>query len=194
MSKPVLIACECSQVESKAFRELGVECYSCDIQPCYGGHPEWHIQADAIETLYSRDWGLVIAHPPCTYMCVLSAVHLVKDGRIDTEREKKMRAAVEFFYWFYDYEGSPIAIENPRPMARCGLPPKSQVICPSDFGHPYTKRTYLWLKDLPQLLPTHCHNINARSYVYHTHAGNRRSRSFEGIAAAMAAQWSKYIL
>lgn len=192
--KPVLIACECSQVECMAFRKIGIKSYSCDLQPAYGGHPEWHIQADAVETLYNGDWGLVIAHPPCTYLCVLSAVQLIKKGRIDTEREKKMRAAVEFFYKFYDYSGCPIAVENPRPMARCGLPPKSQVICPSEYGHEYTKRTYLWLRDLPQLLPTHCLNIYARSYVYHTHYGNRRCRSFEGIAAAMAAQWSKYII
>lgn len=192
--KPVLIACECSQVECSAFRAAGIEAYSCDVLDCRGSHPEWHIKGDAVQAMHNNDWGLIIAHPPCTYMCALSAVHLKKNGRIDEERYQKMRAAVEFFYEFWDYEGVPMAIENPRPMAICGLPPKSQIICPSNFGHEWTKKTYLWLKDLPVLLPTSSSYIGAKSYVAHKHAGYQRSRSFEGIAAAMATQWAKYIL
>lgn len=194
MSRPVLIACECSQVECGAFRAAGIECYSCDIQPAYGGHPEWHVQDDVINVLRPGRWGLVIAHPPCTYMCVLGSVKLLKNGQFDRERLAKMAQAVAFFYHFYWYDDCPVAIENPRPMAICGLPEKSQVICPSEYGHPWTKKTYLWLKDLPVLLPTHAKDITAKQWVKHAHYGNKRCRSFEGVAKAMVAQWSKYII
>lgn len=192
--KPVLIACECSQVECSAFRRLGIEAYSCDIQDCYGGHQEWHIKADAVKTLYEGDWGLVIAHPPCTYLAAVGSPNMYKDGRIDTGRYEKMCAGKEFFMQFYNYRCAPICVENPRPMAMAQLPPKNQIICPSEFGHPWTKRTFLWLHELPQLLPTHAKDISAKSWVYHTHHGNKRCRSFTGIAQAMAEQWSKYII
>lgn len=192
--KPVLIACECSQIECTAFRDAGIEAYSCDLLDCRGGHPEWHIKDDAVQVMRNGDWGLIIAHPPCTYMCLVSAPHMKKKGRINAERYEKMRAAVKFFYEFWDFKGVPMAIENPIPMAICGLPPKTQVICPSEFGHSWTKKTYLWLKDLPELLPTSYRHVGAKSYHEHTHTGYQRSRSFEGIADAMAKQWSKFII
>lgn len=191
---PVLIACERSQVECMAFRALGIEAYSCDILDCYGNHPEWHIKADAIEVIKNNKWGLIIAHPPCTYMSAGGAQLMFPKGVINLSRYVLMLEAVKFFFEFYNYKDCPIAIENPRPLKICNLPPKTQVICPSEFGHEFTKRTYLWLRDLPILLPTTCKNISAKSYVDKYRQNDKRSRSFEGIAAAMAAQWSKFII
>lgn len=191
--KPVLIACECSQVECSAFRAAGVEAYSCDLLPCRGAHPEWHLQCDVVDILRPGKWGMIIAHPPCTYLCAAGAVHMRVNGQLNEERLAKMILARDFFMMFHRWEDCPIAIENPRPLAIAQLPPYTQIICPSEFGHEWTKRTFLWLKGLPVLLPTWSKNINAKQYVAHKHVGFQRSRSFEGIAEAMAAQWAMFI-
>ena len=184
--KKVLVACEYSQVVTKAFRAAGASAWSCDIEDCTGGHPEWHFKTDVRNLLNQTwHWDLVIAHPPCTYLCRISGQHLLKNpGRID-ELEK----AREFFLLFTQL-GCPTCIENPYPLRAARLPRWSQVVCPSDFGHKYTKHTCLWLYDLPELLPTHCHNIKAESWVKHcAGTGKRRARFWEGIAQAMAEQW-----
>lgn len=192
--KPVLIACECSQVECTAFRMAGYEAYSCDVQKCLGNHPEWHLQCDVRDVMCLGKWGLIVAHPPCTYLCAMGAVHMRKKGKLNEERLKKMILARDFFMMFYNWNDCPVAIENPRPLSLAVLPGYTQIICPTQYGHEYTKRTYLWLKDLPELLPVTAKGVNMPSWVYHTHAGNKRSRSFEGIAEAMAMQWGKFIL
>lgn len=201
----VLVACEESQAVCKAFREKGHEAYSCDVQPCSGGHPEWHIQGDALETMRGGQWDMVIAFPPCTYMTNAGAVRMRVNGEIQPERYSKAMDAKRFFLEFWNAEIPKIAIENPTPMKIVGLPPCSQVIQPFWFGHPYSKRTCLWLKGLPPLMPTEVLSYH-KPYVScgtSRNKGNKeksgvsraggaqkvRSKTFPGIAKAMADQW-----
>lgn len=199
----VLVACEESQEVCKAFREKGHEAYSCDIEDCSGGHPEWHIKADAVELLKLK-WDMIIAFPPCTYMTNASAVRMRVGGVIQEERLQKAMEAKEFFMKFYTADCEKVAIENPTPMKIVGLPPCDQVIQPYDFGHPYSKRTCLWLKGLPPLFSTEIMEKH-EPYVnggckdahgnYRQFQGRRerdpktRSKTFSGIARAMAEQW-----
>ena len=200
----ILIACEESQAVCIEMRRLGHEAYSCDIQECSGGHREWHIQADALELLKMR-WDMIIAHPPCTYMTNAGAIRMRVGGEIQQERFEKAMAAKEFFLRFYEADCPRIAIENPTPMKLIGLPAYSQAIQPYEFGHPYSKRTCLWLKGLPPLMPTevleyHVPYVNGGCKDAH---GNYRrfqgrnerdqktgSKTFPGIARAMAEQWA----
>lgn len=149
----ILVACEESQATTKELRRLGHEAYSCDIEPCSGGHPEWHLQVDALELLKMK-WDMIIAHPPCTYLTNAGAVRMRVNGEIVQERYEKAMLAKEFFMKFINADCERIAVENPTPMKIVGLPPYTQAIQPYQFGHPYSKRTCLWLKGLPQLRPT----------------------------------------
>lgn len=207
----VLVACEESQRVCTEFRKRGHEAFSCDLQPCSGGHPEWHIQDDVLPILdgfcfrtesgsyhFGKTWDLVIAHPPCTYLTVAGAVRLM-DGKThtvkDMARYKKMVEAADFFYQFWNYDKCPVAIENPVPMKIAGLPMYSQIIEPYWFGDPWYKRTCLWLKDLPKLVPSNMvtptgHWINASSETSEGQSDPKmRSKTFPGIARAMAEQW-----
>lgn len=218
----VLVACEESQAVCKAFRELGHEAYSCDIQECSGGHPEWHIQDDVLPLLNGNcvfqtqsgvdfhvvngKWDLIIAHPPCTYMSNAGACRMYpKKGQIDEDRLKKAMDAKAFFMMFYNADCERICIENPRPLKVVGLPECSQLIQPYQFGHQYSKLTMLWLKGLPQLVPTEIVK-DYKPYVScgtSRNKGNKeksgvsraggasivRSKTFPGIAKAMAEQW-----
>ena len=205
----VLVACEESQAVTIELRKLGHEAYSCDIIPCSGGHPEWHLQLDAIELLKMK-WDMIIAFPPCTYMTNAGACRMYpKKGVIDEERFKKAMQAKEFFMAFYNADCERISIENPVPLSVIGLPEKTQVIQPYEFGHPYTKKTYLWLKGLPKLKPTNivkplgpyvCGNSEiwkkqaAKGKVYGKEkSAKHRSKTFPGIAKAMAEQWGNVI-
>lgn len=182
--KRVLVACECSQVVTKAFRAAGAKAWSCDLLPCYGGHPEWHIQCDVTQVIHQK-WNLIIAHPPCTMLCKASAVRLA-DG---THTQQMLQEARKFFLMFTQLE-CPTCIENPVPLKVAELPPYTQLICPSNFGHPFTKKTALWLYDLPPLIPMTGYYTNAPSWIGHCNGTmKRRSRFWEGIAEAMAAQW-----
>lgn len=190
----VLVACEESQRVMIAFRELGCLAFSCDLQDCSGGFPEYHIKGDVVPVIEHNSWDLIIAHPPCTYLCVAGACNLVdKNGNIkDYQRYDRMLAAREFFMYFYNLTGVKVAIENPRPMARAGLPPYSQIIQPFQFGEDYSKQTMLWLKDLPLLMPE-CYALSARKFgeswcEVHRNAKDR-SKTFNGVARAMAQQW-----
>ena len=200
----VLVACEESQAVCKAFRARGHEAYSCDLIPCSGGHPEWHIQVDALELLKMR-WDLIIAHPPCTYLTNASAVRMRVMGEIDPERYRKAMEAKAFFLRFLQADCKQICVENPTPLKIVGLPPYTQAIQPWQFGHPYTKRTCLWLKGLPPLKPTKIVTEDVTPWVnggskdangnYRRVTGRRerdplnRSKTFPGIAEAMAEQW-----
>lgn len=199
----VLVACEESQAVCIAFRERGHEAYSCDIQPCSGGHPEWHIMVDALELLKIR-WDLIIAHPPCTYMTNAGAVRMRVGGVLQKERFDRAMAAKAFFMRFFEADCPKICIENPTPMKLIGLPPYSQAIQPYWFGTPYSKRTCLWLKGLPPLIPTeivaeHEPYVNGGckdAYGHYRRFQGRkerdqktRSKTFPGIARAMAEQW-----
>lgn len=200
----VLIACEESQAVCKAFRELGHEAYSCDIIDCSGGHPEWHIKADALELLKLK-WDLIIAHPPCTYLTNAGARWLHAGGTLNQKRYALGIEAREFFMAFYNADCPKIAVENPVPASVFNLPGYSQVIQPYEFGHPYSKKTCLWLKGLEPLKPTqviedHVPFISSGTYSK-THdprykgasrkggSAKSRSKTFPGIAKAMAEQW-----
>ncbi len=199
----VLVACEESQTVCKAFRKRGHEAYSCDIQECSGGHPEWHIQGDVLPLLKEK-WDLIIAHPPCTYMSKAGARFMyLTAGNVNQERLEKALQAKEFFMQFMNADCDKICIENPTPLKIVGLPKESQVIQPYQFGHPYSKRTLLWLKGLPELKPT---NILTEYTPYLpsntggfargkggsrgvAHNAKDASKTFSGIAQAMAEQW-----
>ena len=193
----ILVACEESQRVCIEFRKLGHKAYSCDILPCSGGHPEWHIQQDVIPLLNEK-WDMIIAFPPCTYLSNAGARHLFPCGKLNVERYKKGLLAKELFMAIYNADCSKIAIENPTPSKIYELPEKTQVIQPWQFGHPYSKRTQLWLKGLPKLIPTNIVEIESSCRKpgnwFNKGGKNRqinRSKTFEGIAKAMAEQWSK---
>lgn len=192
----VLVACEESQEVCKAFRKLGHEAYSCDILPCSGGHPEWHIQDDVLRHL-SDGWDLMIAHPPCTYLSYAG----IRWFKGNSERYEKMVSAMEFFMKLYNAPIEKVSVENPL-----GFPCKlfrspNQVINPFQFGHPERKRTCLWLKTLPMLKPTmevtpekpisiDSTTGHKRYFTDGTHRNPKlRSKTFPGIAKAMAEQW-----
>ena len=219
----VLIACEESQAVCKAFREKGHNAFSCDLKPCTGGHPEWHIQGDVLKLLdgccsfttgdgeeryLPWSWDLIIAHPPCTYMSKAGARWMYPTaGNISQERLAKAMEAKEFFLKILNADCDRIAIENPRPLKVVELPNPSQVIQPYQFGHPYSKATCLWLKGLPPLEPTevlteykpYCPSNTGgvtRGQSYNKGGAIRaaddcvnRSKTFDGIARAMAEQW-----
>jgi len=199
----VLLACEESQAVTKEFRALGHEAYSCDILPESGGHPEWHIQDDVLEHL-TDDWDMIIGFPPCTYMTNAGAVRMYpKSGQIDPNRFEKAMEAKDFFMAIYNAPVKHVAVENPMPMKIIGLPEKSQVIQPYEYGDPYSKRTYLWLRNLPNLVPTKVLTeyqpfinggglrLDRENYQHKKFANNalERSKTFPGIAKAMATQW-----
>ena len=203
----VLVACEESQAVTIELRKLGHEAYSCDIQPCSGGHPEWHLQVDALEMLKLR-WDMIIAHPPCTYLTAAGAVRLYnKDGTIkDAERFLRGGKAAEFFQAFLEADCPRIAVENPVPLKRFGLPRYQQIIEPYHFGEPWKKRTCLWLKGIPPLMATELveprglwvgstsarrdPTIKQRYELHPNRDQKRRSKTFPGIARAMAEQWA----
>lgn len=188
----VLVACEESQAVTIAFRERGHEAYSCDIQPCSGGHPEWHIQDDAIKILWSQKWDLVIAHPPCTRLANSGVRWLAERNLWDEVIE-----AAKFFNKFvlYGKLGGKIAIENPiqHKYAKSEINASyNQVIQPWQFGHPETKATCLWLFGLPPLFPTEIVSGREGKCWKQPPSPDRaklRSKTFPGIARAMAEQW-----
>ena len=203
----VLIACEESQAECKAFRDLGHIAYSCDIQPCRPtGNPYWHIQADVTNLLHGDTafrvqagflrcvprWDLIIAHPPCTYLCKVSSVHMVVRGQVNPVRYKQMLQARDFFFTCLNADAPYVAVENPLPMARAQLPQPSCYIHPSWFGVKYTKKTLYWLKNLPPIMPEVEHP-HPKCFV-RASRGKYRSRTFPEVARAIARQWSAYIL
>lgn len=202
----VLVACEESQEVCKAFRALGHEAYSCDIEPCSGGHPEWHLQVDALELLKMR-WDMILAFPPCTYLTAAGAVRLYnsKHEIKDAERDKKGFAAAEFFWRFWEADCAKIAIENPIPLKRYKLPEYSQIVEPYMFGHPWRKKTCLWLKGLPQVMATDIvvpeglwvgstsgrrdNTVYSRYKLKSNRDARIRAKTFPGLAKAMAEQW-----
>ncbi|RDU25044.1 DNA cytosine methyltransferase [Anaerosacchariphilus polymeriproducens] len=218
----ILVACEESQAVTIELRKLGHEAYSCDIEPCSGGHTEWHIQQDVASLIngkcyfYTTDgtyhdtvsiwkWDMIIAFPPCTYLTNAGARHLWKNHELNQERYQKGLEAKKFFMKFYNADCERIAIENPTASKIYELPDKSQVIQPYQFGHPYTKRTQLWLKGLPDLISTKIvepertwcpsgsyskkHDEKHRG-MFTTDRAKNRSKTFPGIAKAMAEQWA----
>ena len=199
----VLVACEESQEVCKAFRKLGHKAYSCDILECSGGHPEWHIQGDVLEQL-DKGWDLMIAHPPCTYMSKAGARFMYPTaGNVNQDRLKLALESKEFFMKLLNANIPLIAVENPTPLKIVGLPKETQVIQPYQFGHKFSKRTLLWLKGLPKLKPTEIVKDFTPFLPSNTggfsrgkggsrgvaHNSKDASKTFKGIAQAMAEQW-----
>ena len=200
----VLVACEESQAVTKELRRLGHEAYSCDIIPCSGGHPEWHLQQDVIPLLKEK-WDMIIAFPPCTYLSNAGACRLYpKKGQLDMERYAKGLEAKEFFMAFLNADCPCIAVENPVSSTVFEMPEHTQEIQPYMFGHPYTKKTRLWLKGLPTLVPTDIVTPVGPYVPAGTGRKDRtkygaakrgedaknRAKTFPGIAKAMAEQWA----
>ena len=209
----VLVACEESQAVCKAFRELGHEAYSCDIQDCSGGHPEWHIKGDVLpllngsckmvteggqEVQIDGEWDLIIAHPPCTDIAVSGA-------RWFPEKQKDFRQqkAIVFFMQMALARCKRIAVENPVGIMSNIYRKPDQIIQPYEYGHPARKTTCLWLYGLPALKPTEivepelvsyeCKNGKiatfSADYGGGKDHGKKRSKTYPGIAKAMAEQW-----
>ena len=182
----VLVACEESQEVCKAFRALGHEAYSCDIQECSGGHPEWHIKGDVLPLLTER-WDLIIAFPPCTDLAV-SGARWFQQKREDGRQQR----SIEFFMQFVNADCPKIAIENPIGIMSSEFRRPDQIIQPWMFGHGETKATCLWLKNLPLLVPTNI--VDGREQRVwgmgpSPERAKQRSKTFSGIAKAMAEQW-----
>lgn len=207
----ILIACEESQAVCKAFRKLGHEAYSCDILPCSGGHPEWHIQGDAIAEAYSGKYDMMIAHPPCTYLTVTGNrwFNLERYGEKAVKRHKDREEAVDFFMKLVNSPIEKICIENPVGTISSRYRKSDQLIQPWMFGNSESKLTALWLKNLPKLTPT---NIVSKGERITFKSGKTmpkwysdavklspqerstaRSKTFQGIADAMAEQWGGHI-
>jgi site-specific DNA-cytosine methylase len=209
----VLLACEESQIVCKEFRKLGHEAYSNDIQECSGGHPEWHLQMDVFEAIKLKQWDLMIAFPPCTYLSNAGIRWFNEDRYGDKARERKVLRlkAMEFVNKVYNSDIPKICIENPVGYLNVNWKKPTQIIQPYYFGDEFSKRTCLFLKNLSELK----HNKNEWSgkgeFVYHERNGKVRanpkwyyidaiklpqkeralfrSKTFPGIAKAMAKQW-----
>lgn len=193
----ILIACEFSQVVTKAFRDKGHEAFSCDLLPT-DGNPEWHIQDDVLKHL-NEGWDMMIGHPTCTYLCN-SGVHWLHK---DHSRWDELNKAKGFFKSLLDCNIPKICVENPIPHKYAkdgddGIGQYTQIIQPWQFGEDASKATCLWLKNLPKLFPTNI--IKKKRYANQTPSGQNklgpsddrwklRSVTYEGIAKAMAEQW-----
>lgn len=202
----ILVACEESQVVTKELRRLGHEAYSCDIIECSGGHPEWHIQDDAIKTAYGGNWDMMIAHPPCTYLTVTGNKWMLPEFKDRfPDRQKQREDAIEFFMKLYNAPIAKIAIENPVGIMSTVFRKPDQYIHPYYFGDPHSKKTGLWLRGLEPLKPTDI--VEPQMYIYkdgrkdpiwHVETMNlspkerakARSKTFPGFAKAMAEQWT----
>jgi hypothetical protein len=204
----ILVACEESQAVTIELRKLGHEAYSCDIEECSGGHSEWHLKTDVRELLKFK-WDMIIAFPPCTYLSNAGACRLYPTkGNIDNDRYQKGLKAKEFFMLFYNADCEKIVIENPVQSKVFNIPKYTQIIQPYEHGHPYSKKTCLWIKGLPMLKPTDIVTDNIISWVsggskdnYGNPRDNKgtkhrdsktRSKTFTGIAKAMAEQFTNH--
>ena len=202
----VLIACEESQEVCKAFRALGHKAYSCDIIECSGGHPEWHLKQDVIPLLNEK-WDMIIAFPPCTYLTVTGNrwFNVDRYGEKAIQRKKCREDAIRFFMAFANADCDKIAIENPVGVMSTVYRKQDQIVHPYLFGDPERKGTCLWLKGLPKLKPTNIVEPNIIAYkngkgtdsTWHMNTiglpkqerAKLRSKTFPGIAKAMAEQW-----
>lgn len=208
----ILIGCEESQAVTKEFRKLGHNAYSCDLQDCSGGHPEWHFKQDIFKVIKSNKWDVMIAFPPCTYLSSVQT-HLC---RKDKSRVLKRIQAANFFMELMNVDINYIALENPAGVMKHIYRNPDQTIQPYFFGDSHVKRTCLWLKNLPKLIHSNSTTLfGERTHVdkpnpsftwinkegkvkseYYTYCKNAKTKSktFPGIAKAMAEQWSEYLI
>ncbi len=234
----ILIACEESQRVCTEFRKLGFNAYSCDILPCSGGHPEWHFKQDVLQVIKNKggiletgkeyfiegEWDLMVAHPPCTFLAVSGAKWFYhpddKDLPIDQRRPhpnfpnraKEREEAAKFFLKLAKANIKHIAIENPVGIMNTRFRKPNQIVQPWQFGDSASKKTCLWLKNLPLLVPTDI--VDPGEYIEFG-SGRRlakwysdgltktktpeerriwRSKTFPGFAKAIAEQWGAYLL
>lgn len=208
----ILVACEESQAVTKELRKLGHEAFSCDLLPCSGGHPEWHYQQDVFEVI-EKGWDMMIAHPPCTFLAVSGARWLYnKDGSKNEERWKNQAEALDFVQRLMDAPIDKIAVENPISVISSNIRKPEQIIQPWMFGDKAQKSTCLWLKNLPKLEPTDIvekgefiefiskKGVKKKQPKWYFDALKQaktprerrtlRSKTFKGIAEAMAKQWT----
>lgn len=214
----VIVGCEESQTVTIAFRNLGIEAYSCDIQECSGGHPEWHFNEDVLEVLKREKFDLGIFHPPCQYLSYAGMKNWYDEGR-----EELRTQAEDFFLKLWDAPIPYICIENPRGIMTKRFRKCDQEIHPYFFGEQQMKRTQLWLKNLPKLeyhlednlfgmktatekpkpvqvqIQKKTGRVKYRYYTdsivdYKFKSAKEKSKTFPSIARAMAEQWSEYIL
>lgn len=220
MGMKILIACEESQAVCKEMRRLGHEAYSCDIQECSGGHPEWHIMGDVLPLLNGRcefftmdgekhridgRWDMIIAHPPCTKTSNAGARHLWKGGELNIQRYFEGLCGKALFMAIWAANCDKVIIENPTPSKVFDYPEPTQAVQPYEYGHPFTKKTLLWERGVDPLRPTNIvkpektwcpsgsysgkHNEKHRG-MFTTDRAKNRSKTFPGIAKAMAEQWA----
>lgn len=234
----ILIACEESQRVCTEFRKLGFNAYSCDILPCSGGHPEWHFKQDVLQVIQNKggtletgkeyfiegEWDLMVAHPPCTFLAVSGAKWFYhpddKDLPIDQRRPhpnfpnraKEREEAAKFFMKLAKANIKHIAIENPVGIMNTRFRKPNQIVQPWQFGDSASKKTCLWLKNLPLLVPTDI--VDPGEYIEFG-SGRRlakwysdgltktktpeerriwRSKTFPGFAKAIAEQWGAYLI
>ena len=203
----IIVACEESQAVTKELRALGHEAYSCDLLPCSGGHPEWHIKGDAVKEAYSGKYDMMICFTPCTHLAVSGARHFkekIADGR--------QQQGIDLFMSFVNAPIDKIAIENPIGIMSSKYRKPNQIIQPWMFGDKAQKSTCLWLKNLPELEPTDIVE-KGEFFEFTSKKGEKkrmamwyykalqeaktpaerstlRSKTFPGIASAMANQWT----
>lgn len=197
----ILVGCEESQAVCIAMRKRGHEAYSCDTKPCSGGHPEWHLQMDIFEAIKLKQWDMGIFFPPCDHLSIAGACHWKKE-----EKQIAQKEALAFVLRLMNCGINRIAIENPKGKISTAIRKPDQIIQPYHHGHPWMKATCLWLKNLPKLKATKiveptghwvsCGNIKGREhrrFTGYSEGGKRnkaiRSKTFLGIAEAMADQW-----
>ena len=208
----ILVACEESQAVTKELRKLDHEAFSCDLLPCSGGYPKWHYQQDVFEVI-DKGWDMMIAHPPCTFLAVSGARWLYnKDGSKNEERWKNQAEALDFVQRLMDAPIDKIAIENPISVISSNIRKPEQIIQPWMFGDKAQKSTCLWLKNLPLLEPTDIvekgefiefiskKGVKKKQPKWYFDALKNaktpeerrtlRSKTFKGIAEAMAKQWT----
>jgi len=184
----ILIACEESQAVTIEMRKVGLEAYSCDIDQCSGNYPEWHLQCD-VSLILNENWDIIIAFPPCTHLCS-SGARWFKEK----EKDGRQQCGIDFFMKFVNCNCKKVAIENPIGIMSTKYRKPDQIIQPWQFGHGETKSTCLWLRNLPRLKPTNI--VSGRDNRIHKMAPSKdrsklRSKTYYGIARAMAEQWGK---
>ena len=216
----ILCACEESQAVTTELRRLGHRAFSCDIQECSGGHPEWHIKGDVLPLLNGRcefvtmdgkehkqhgRWDMIIAFPPCTKTINAGARHLYKGGLINIPRYYEGLCGKALFLAIYAADCDKVIIENPTPSKVFDYPEPTQAIQPFQFGHPFTKKTLLWERGVLPLVPTNivepertwcpsgsysCNHSDKHRGMFTTDRAKNRSKTFPGIAKAIAEQWA----
>jgi hypothetical protein len=184
----ILVACEESQTLTTQLRYNGIEAFSCDIEPCSGCHPEWHLQQDVLPLL-KENWKAIIAFPPCTHLAV-SGARYFKEKKEDGSQAK----AIEFFMSFTFIKCKKICIENPIGIMSTLYKKPDQIIQPWHFGHGETKATCLWLKGLPKLIPSKIAIFREENIIkMGSLDSKKRSKTYSGIAKAMVNQWYKLL-